>query len=75
MKFETLGRYHDHWAWLVLSAPDRFRDVRTFSLLDDQQTALREAFEELRSGFHFVERKLEDERLVRVAAELIEMSL
>ena len=43
VKFETLGRYHDHWAWLVLSAPDRFRDVRTFSLLDDQQTALRDA--------------------------------
>jgi hypothetical protein len=75
VKSETLGQYHDHWAWLILSAPDRFRDVRTFKLLDDQQAALREAFDELRSGFHFVERKLKDERLTRVAAELIEMSL
>lgn len=75
LKFETLGRYHNQWAWVLLSAPDQFRDVRSNDLATDQQKALREAFEVLRSGFHFVERKLKDERLTRVAAELIEMSL
>jgi len=74
-KFETLGHYHDYWTWLLLSAPDRFREVISFSLAVDQQKALQEGFARLRSGFHFVERKLKDERLIRVAAELIEMSL
>lgn len=73
-KFETLGQYHDHWVWILLSAPDEFRDV-TEGMTVDQHKALREAFEQLRSGFHFVERKLKDQHLTRVAAELIEMSL
>lgn len=75
LKFETLGQYHDQWAWILLSAPDRFHDVRTMGLAADQHAALQEAFEELRSGFHFVKRKLKDQRLTKVAAELIEMSL
>jgi hypothetical protein len=73
--FETLGQYHDYWAWLLLSAPGDFRDIRSFDLVDDQQKALREAFEQLRSGFRFAERKLKDERVAKVATELIEMSL
>lgn len=77
MKFETLGQYHDLWAWVLLSAPDGFRDVATpgFELADDQPKALRDAFDLLRSGFPFAKRKLKDERLARVAAELIEMSV
>jgi hypothetical protein len=75
LKFETLGQYHDHWAWTLGYAPDRFRDVRTIGLAADQHGALQEAFQQIRSGFPFVARKLKDQRLTRVAAELIEMSL
>jgi len=58
-----------------MSAPDRFKCALTNRLEVDQRRALLEAFEQLRSGFHLVERKLKDQRLARVAAELIEMSL
>jgi hypothetical protein len=74
-EFETLGQWHDNWAWVLLSAPDGFRDVRSNSFISDQQAALKDAYGQLRSGFHFAERKLKDERLIKIAAELIEMSL
>jgi hypothetical protein len=73
-EFETLGQWHDFWASLLLSAPDHFMHVSSSALLEDQPRALREAFERLRSGFHFARRKLNDERLSRIAEELIEMS-
>jgi len=75
MEFETLGQWHDNWAWVLLSAPDHFRDIRTDGLIPDQQAALIDAFDQLRLGFHFAERKLDDFRLTKIAAELIEMSL
>ncbi len=72
-KPQTLGQYHDSWT-MVLSAPDRFFDVRTMSLASDQKQAMRDAFNELRDGFHFVEKKLKNERLATIAREMIEMS-
>lgn len=72
--FETLGQYHDHLASVVLSAPDRFYDVRLGDLAADQQQALAKAFDRIRSGFHFIQKKLKDERLERICQEMIEMS-
>jgi hypothetical protein len=70
--FESLGQYHDHWASIVLCAPDRFCDLDGQPL--DQREALEEAFDVLRSGFTFVERKIKDSRQVRIMRELLEMS-
>lgn len=73
--FETLGEYHDYWSLVLLSAPDNFRDVKLgLAPAADQQQALASAFGHLRSGFHFVHKKLKNERLARVIEELIEMS-
>ncbi|WP_299323790.1 hypothetical protein [Parasphingopyxis sp.] len=74
-EFETIGRYHDHWSYVLVSAPDRFREIGDDAFVADQQKELEDAFDQLRSGFHFAERKLKDERLAGIAAELIEMSL
>ena len=73
MHFESLGQYHDAWSTIVLSAPASFR---TFdgAPVPDQAAALEEAFALIRSGFVFVEKKLEDPRLLGVLRELIEMS-
>ena len=73
-EFETLGQWHELWAYILGSAPDRFVNVSYSAPLADQSRALREAFESLRSGFYFAQRKLKDERLSRIAEELIEMS-
>jgi hypothetical protein len=70
--FESLGQYHDHWATIVLCAPDGFRDLDSQPV--DQREALDEAFDVLRSGFVFVERKIKDRRQVRIMRELLEMS-
>lgn len=70
--FETLGQYHDHWAVIVLNGPDRFRDVDGHPV--DQEAALKEAYDALRCGFVFVERKLKDPRQLRILRELIDMS-
>jgi hypothetical protein len=73
-KFETLGQYHDSWSAVILLAPDRFSDVRSGALLLDQKEALKEAFDQLRSGFHLARLKLKDPRMARISQELIEMS-
>lgn len=70
--FESIGQWHDMWSWLLLSAPDRFRPVRNEVV--DQTAALKSGFERLRSGFHFAERKVKDERVIRVLREMIDMS-
>lgn len=72
-EFQSLGDWHDFWSTILLSAPDRFRSLFGV-LLPDQEQALREAFVKLRSGFPFAEKKLKDERLSKIAQELIEMS-
>jgi len=71
---ETLGQYHDMWSKILLCAPDQFYDVRDMSLVSDQRQALLDEFARLRSGFHFVGQKLKDERLLRIAQELMEMA-
>jgi hypothetical protein len=71
-EFESLGQYHDHWATIVLNAPDEFRDVDGNAV--DQRAALEEAFDVLRAGFPFVERKVKDQRQLRIMRELLEMS-
>jgi hypothetical protein len=71
-RFESIGQWHDMWAWLLLQAPDRFRPRRDEVV--DQPAALRDAFAELRSGFHFAKHKVKDERLVRILDEMIDMS-
>lgn len=68
--FESLGQYHDHWASVILSAPDRFSSFDETPL--NQQETLREAFDVLRSGFHLV--KVKEARRRRIMQELIEMS-
>jgi hypothetical protein len=70
--FESLGQYHDHWASIVLYAPDRFQDLDGNPV--DQRAALEEAYEVLRSGFEFVVRKVNNPRQIRIMRELIEMS-
>lgn len=72
--FETLGQYHDFWSAILGDAPNNFRNILSDELLPDQKQALSDAFDELRSGFPFVEKKLKDDRLSRIAQELIEMS-
>jgi hypothetical protein len=71
-RFESIGQWHDVWAWLLVQAPDRFRPRR--GEVVDQPAALRDAFEELRSGFHFAKHKVKDERLVRILHEMVAMS-
>jgi len=63
--FESLGQYHDLWGWLVLSAPDNFTSYTSEPI--DQADALKSAFDDLRSNF-------KDERVFRIAQELLEMS-
>jgi hypothetical protein len=58
----------------MLKAPNNFKDVLTGRLLPDQEQALSNEFDRLRSDFHFAERRLKNERLSRIARELIEMS-
>jgi hypothetical protein len=70
--FESLGQYHDHWSVVVLLAPDEFHDFD--GNIVDQRRALEEAFDVLRSGFIFVERKIKDQRQLGILRELIEMS-
>ncbi len=74
MHFETLGQYHDAWSTIILFAPSSFR---TFDgqPVADQAAALDEAFELIRSGFVFVEKKLKDQqRLCGVLREMIDMA-
>lgn len=69
---ESVGQYHDLWSWILASAPDHFRSFDEEPV--DQGKALQDAFEQLRAGFRFARTKLKDDRLARVAQELIEMS-
>lgn len=75
-QFESLGQYHDAWASVLLSAPDNFRwfEGNKFVPVSDQRQALSAAFEDLQSGFHFVERKIKDPRLIKVMREMLDMS-
>jgi hypothetical protein len=69
---ESVGQYHDLWSWVILNAPDDFRGFNEEPV--DQKQALREAFDDLRAGFRFARQKIKNERLARIAQELIEMS-
>lgn len=71
-RFNTLGQYHDAWAWVLLSAPDDFSSFDGKPV--DQRKELDRAFADLRDGFHYAEKKLKDPRLIRICRELIEMS-
>lgn len=71
--FDRLGAYHDFWAYVVGYAPDEFKDV-DLQLYPDQHHTLMGVFDDLRSGFHFAERQLRDDRLSAICRELIEMS-
>ncbi len=73
-KPETLDQYRDIWSALLLQAPDNFTDT-IGNLLPDQRAALIEDFARLKDGFHFARKNIKDERLLRIAEELIEMSL
>ncbi len=70
--FESLGQYHDFWSVVLLFAPDAFHDIEGKPV--DQRAALDEAFEVLRAGFIFVQRKVKDTRLQQILREMIEMS-
>ena len=78
LKFESLGQWHDSWAWVLLSAPNRFSEYKESEKkmmpVENQVAALSHAHEQLASGFHFAEKKLKDPFLVRIARELIEMA-
>lgn len=71
-RFETLGQYHDFWVWLFMSAPDRFMPLDNEVV--DQRRELNAAFADLRSNFHLVRKNVKDERLFRIAEELVEMA-
>ncbi len=70
---ERIGDYHALWSWLVLSAPDGFKSFDGQPA--DQDKSLREAFSDLRNGFHFVRTRVKDERLLRILEEMLEISL
>jgi hypothetical protein len=70
--FESLGQYHDLWGWLLLSAPDNFTSYTSEPI--DQTDALKNAFNDLRSNFHLTKKNIKDERVFRIAQELLEMS-
>lgn len=72
MDFETIGQYHDRWASVLIRAPNRFRSINGEPV--DQAKRLIEEFDDLKAGFHFAERKMKDERLARIAREMLEMS-
>lgn len=72
-EFESVGQYHDHWAYVLLSAPDEFTSFDGSPV--DQKEALQREFEILISGFHFADRKIRDARRSRIAKELLRMSL
>jgi hypothetical protein len=71
-RFNTLGQYHDAWAWVILSAPDSFSSFDNTPV--DQRQELDRAFADLRAGFHYAEKKLKHARLARICRELIDMS-
>lgn len=71
-RFNTLGQYHDAWSSIILCAPDSFSSFDEKPV--DQRHELDRAFADLREGFHFVEKRLKDERVARICRELIEMS-
>jgi hypothetical protein len=71
-RFNTLGQYHDSWARVLLCAPDSFWSFDDRPV--NQREELEQAFDGLREGFPFVEKRLKDQRLVRICRELIEMS-
>lgn len=70
--FKSLGRYHDSWTSIVLSAPDQFHGFDDEPV--DQAAELEKRFRWLRDGFFYVERKVKDEGLWRILRELIQMS-
>lgn len=70
--FESLGQYHDHWSSIVIYAPDEFCDLDGRPV--NQDNALDEAFDVLKHGFVFVERKIKAPRQLRILRELIDMS-
>ena len=71
-RFESLGRYHDAWASIVLFAPDQFPPINDEVV--DQRQELESRFQELRDGFDLAERKLKEPRLIRICRELLDMS-
>ncbi|HET6409137.1 MAG TPA: hypothetical protein VFG14_14710 [Chthoniobacteraceae bacterium] len=76
--FESLGQWHDYWAFILLSAPDEFTDydeeLGEMAPVADQRAALLESYETLLSGFEFARRKLKDEAITKIVRELIEMA-
>lgn len=78
MRFESLGQWHGFWSVVLLSAPSGFTEYDTTASamvrVPDQAAALNDAYETLLSGFHFAERKLKDEQLIRIVRELIDMA-
>ena len=72
-KFERVGDYHALWGRLVLSAPDKFDSFDGKPV--NQDKSLREAFSDLRNGFHFVRQRVKDERLLRILEEMLDISL
>jgi hypothetical protein len=70
--FESLGQYHDLWAWIVLSAPDNFMSVTGAPV--DQEAEFRNSFKDLRDGFHLAEKRVKNERLAKILRELLSMS-
>lgn len=70
--FESLGQYHDLWGSIVLSAPDNFTSYTSEPI--DQTDALKNAFNALHSNFHLTKKNIKDERVFRIAQELVEMS-
>jgi|GEM_PF-1232690 len=70
--FESLGQYHDLWAVVVLSAPNNFRGINDEPV--DQIVELKNAFDGIRGNFHLTKKNISDDRLYRIAQELVEMS-
>jgi hypothetical protein len=74
-EFQSLGEWHDALVHLRFSAPDKFLFSGTHQLASDQKEALSAAFEQLKSNFRFVRKKVKDDRVMGVIEELLAMSI
>lgn len=72
--FETLGHYHDHFSYVILSAPDGFPEQDWDRPGMTQRERFDELFGQLLAGSALAEKQLKDARRVGVFRELLKMA-
>lgn len=72
-KIKNFAGFNDRLMFIVLSAPDKFPKVGPFT--DDQSKNLVIAFDSLKEGFGFVEKKIKDPTKLEQLKELLDDAL